>query len=131
MSNAIQAQIKSKIENFASELEGLVRRAALDAVADALGTNRARATGNVGRPSIAKGAPKKTGRGGRRPSLASGPAAEEILKHIKSNPGQRAEQVRAALGVAKNVWVPAVKKLIDEKKISKKGQKRATTYTAK
>ena len=58
-------------------------------------------------------------------------AAEKILAHVKAKPGQRSELVRAAAGVAKNVWIPAVQQLIAEKKIVSKGQKRGTTFTAK
>jgi hypothetical protein len=136
MSNDIQTQIKAKIDTFASELEALVRQAALEAVAGALGTSGA-GRGRPGRPAAkaarapAAAATRRGGRRRRRSPQALGAASETILKHVKAHPGQRAEEVRAAVGMDKNLWIPAVKKLIEDKKIIKKGEKRATTYTAK
>jgi hypothetical protein len=130
MSDNIQAQIKSQIDAFARELEALVRQAALEAVGEALGTAKPR----VGRPPAAKAMPAKRGPkkgAGRRSSADRGAVAEQILKYIHANPGQRSEEIRSAIGVEKNVWQPAIAELLSQKKVAKKGNKRATTYTAK
>ena len=56
---------------------------------------------------------------------------QSLFTHVKRNPGQRIEQIGQALGVStKELALPA-KKLIGEKKLGTKGQKRATTYFPK
>ena len=50
---------------------------------------------------------------------------------VSENPGQRIEQVGTALGVATKELTLPVRKLVSEKKLSTKCQKRATTYFAK
>jgi hypothetical protein len=56
---------------------------------------------------------------------------KKLHSFVAKNPGQRIEQVGKALGVATKELVLLVKKLVGEKKLSTKGQKRATTYFAK
>jgi hypothetical protein len=132
MSNDIQIQIKSKIAAFAGELESLVRQAAIAAVGDALGASPAVARAStVSRAAVVLPIKSSGPRRQRRSAMALEAAADHILKHIKTHPGQRAEDVRSALGIEKNVWVPAIGKLVEKKQVAKKGQKRATTYTAK
>jgi len=56
---------------------------------------------------------------------------KKLHGYIAKNPGQRIEQIAASLDIStKELNLPA-KKLISEKKLSTKGQKRATTYFAK
>lgn len=83
---------------------------------------------------------------GRAPSLAAGsmrPAAggrrsteqlEEIIKtlrsYVKKNPGQRIEQIATALKLDTKSLTRPMAKLLEAKEVKKKGQRRATTYTA-
>jgi hypothetical protein len=56
---------------------------------------------------------------------------KKLHGYIAKNPGQRIEQIAQGLDITtKELNLPA-KKLISEKKLSTKGQKRATTYFAK
>jgi hypothetical protein len=137
MKSDIQGQIKAKIETFAGELEALVRQAAVDAVSEILGHGGAKVSvtrlyGSRGPRALRTIAAAHVvkGRRGRRPSPASSAVAERIVAHFRSHPGQRAEEARAALRVEKSIWNPAIRRLIDMKKLSKRGEKRATTYTA-
>jgi hypothetical protein len=54
----------------------------------------------------------------------------DLGAYIKKNPGQRIEQIGKAMGVATKDLALPVKKLIAEKAIRTRGQKRATAYFA-
>jgi hypothetical protein len=48
---------------------------------------------------------------------------------VKKNPkGLRAEQIRAELGIDKREWMRPLEAALGSKKLTKKGEKRATTY---
>jgi len=52
-----------------------------------------------------------------------------IVALVKKHPkGLRAEQIRAELGIAKKEWVRPLGLALDSKKLTKKGEKRSTTY---
>src|SRR5206468_1714324 len=53
---------------------------------------------------------------------------DKLGAFIKKTPGQRIEQIGKALGTPTKELALPVKKLVAAKKISTKGQKRATTY---
>ncbi len=140
LDSALQKELRRRIEAFVTDLEGLVRRAALQAVADALGGGsvatapRVRAATKKPAPKAAKAtkasksAPKKRV---RRSAADLERAAATILDHVTRNPGQGAEQIKAALGIPTAAWALPVKKLLDEGRIAAKGAKRSTTYVAK
>jgi hypothetical protein len=48
-----------------------------------------------------------------------------VKKHDK---GLRAEQIRSQLGIAKKEWARPLEAALASKKLTKKGEKRATTY---
>jgi hypothetical protein len=138
--SALQRELRKRIEAFVTDLEGLVRRAALQAVAQALGGSvPARAAEQPAR----RGRPKK---GAAKPSKPSKPApkkrvrrtaadlertAAAILDHVSKHPGQGAEEIKAALHLATAAWALPIKKLVDEGRIVTRGAKRSTTYAAK
>lgn len=70
--------------------------------------------------------------GGRRPSEAVEKVGNLIVSHLRKNPDSRVEQIAAALGnqTTKDLALP-IKKLLSEKSIVKKGQRRGTTYRAR
>ena len=54
--------------------------------------------------------------------------AATLLAHVKSNPGQRGEQIAEVLGVdTKQLRLP-MQKLIDEASVKTKGQRRGMRY---
>jgi hypothetical protein len=137
----VQLQIHAKIDEFSRELEALVRKAALGAVADALGQNAPAAAKRPGRPPAAHkpakaekaAAPAKAAKRRGRPARGGGigiaaAAAEQILAYFKSHPGQRADEARSALRIDRNAWKPAVSKLLSERKLRKTGDRGSTTY---
>ena len=129
----INAEIRSHIDRFAVELERLVKSAAVAAVTQALGSDASprasRPTRGASQTKPAKAAATK-GRptGSKRPPEEIARTVERLLAAIKSKPGQRIEEIGAALRTStKKLALPA-KKLIANKKIKTKGVKRATRY---
>jgi hypothetical protein len=58
--------------------------------------------------------------------------ADSIVSLVrKHHGGLRAEQIRAELGIAKNAWMRPLELALSSKKLTKKGEKRATTYFSK
>jgi len=131
----INETIRAALDAFVNDLSSLIQEAALESVEDAL----------AGASAI----PGRRGRGARAaaPSFVSlsqnrkkgakrtPEELEQLIKklhgYIAKNPGQRIEQIAQGLDIStKELNLPA-KKLISEKKLSTKGQKRATTYFAK
>lgn len=154
MSSDVRAEIQRLVDTFVTDLEALVRRAALETVAQALGAapppagaasrppsrlpeaGRARGRGPVApaaAPARGRGA-SRAERGGERVRRSSDQieaTADRILRHVEQNPGHRSEDIRAALGLAKNEWQLTVKRLIDTGRLATRGEKRATVYFLK
>jgi hypothetical protein len=58
--------------------------------------------------------------------------ADGIVSLVKKHKGGlRAEQIRAELGIAKKEWARPLEDALASKKLTKKGEKRATTYFAR
>src|SRR5450432_3065356 len=132
--NSVNDRIRSRVEAFAEELSALIRDSAMETVRDALGGS---------------GAPRRgarAGRGGSSPAPVRGGRREKgqkrdpgeierltgrLLDYVKSNTGQRIEQIAAGMGTATKELNLPVKKLIAQKSVRTKGQKRATQYFAR
>ena len=132
-------EIRARVEAFTADLTALIHKAALDAVNEVLGGTGASAPSRrnkPGRPSGSSAKAAKTSRAqGRRPGEKRDPTVlaavvEKLYGYIKANPGKRIEPIGAALGIATKELALPVKKLMAAKRITSKGQKRATTYSA-
>lgn len=55
---------------------------------------------------------------------------QRIVDYVRKNPGQRAETIKAALGLTTKDWALPVVRLVERNALRPKGEKRATTYTA-
>jgi len=133
--NTVNDRIRSRVEAFAEELSALIRDSAMETVRDALGGGSApRRAGRPGR-AAASAAPVRAG-GRREKGQKRDPGEIErltgrLLDYVKGNAGQRIEQIAAGMGtVTKELNLP-VKKLIAQKSLKTKGQKRATQYFAR
>ncbi len=149
----IEHELRSRVDHFVSELSALIRRQALQAVEEVLkkGDGGAAQPRKAGRP--AKAAPEgeakqAKARGGAKakPAAAAAAAAakrragekrtpqqlaaitEQVFNYIKSNGGQGVEQIAKALGTSTKELTLPIRKLLADKKIGSKGQKRATRY---
>jgi hypothetical protein len=56
--------------------------------------------------------------------------SDTLLAHVKANPGQRGEQIAAALKTDVTTMRRPMQTLIAARKVSTKGQRRGTTYYA-
>lgn len=125
-------KIQSIIDTFVTELSAALAEASHTAISAALGGASAAPVG-PGRPAKRAqpaGLTKKP-RGAKRSPDELVKLTQSLETYVKRNPGQRIEQIGQALGTAtKELALPA-KKLIAEKKLRTKGQKRATVYFAK
>ena len=130
----INDTIRSALDAFVEDLSNLIQQAALESVELALASASA-IPGRRGR-GARQAAPVFASLGNRKKGAKR--TAEELDQLIKrlhgyiaKNPGQRIEQIAQGLDIStKELNLPA-KKLIGDKKLSTKGQKRATTYFAK
>ncbi len=126
----MQNEIRDLVESFATELTALVRRTALEQVHSALSgsTSNGRKTRGPGRP--ASGARRARGGTGKRSSEQVDAFAAKILDVVKKNPGLRGEQLSAAMKTdTKSLRLPMLK-LIGDKKVKTKGQRRGMMYYA-
>jgi DNA-binding NtrC family response regulator len=144
----IEHELRSRVDHFVNELSALIRRQALQAVEEVLkkGEGGAAHARKAGRP--AKAAPEAEvkqakARGGAKakPAAAAKRRAgekrtpqqlaqitEQVFNYIKSNGGQGVEQIAKALGTSTKELTLPIRKLLADKKIGSKGQKRATRY---
>lgn len=127
--NDVNRQIRDRIEAFVSELNDLVRRAALEAVSDALRSGGA--PGLARRGAVADRAPGQLRRGGgkRTPEEIEG-TAQQILAYVQRTPGQGVEQMARDLDISTRELTLPIKKLLSGGQITTKGHKRATKYFA-
>jgi predicted HTH transcriptional regulator len=131
-------ELQRRVDEFVRDLEVLIRKAAFEAVAEALGQEAGealppRTTSDkrvVGRPKAADKAEPSAGRV-RRSAAQIEATAAKILAYVSENPGARAETIKEALNLSAKEWGLPVQRLIAEGKIATKGAKRATTYSLK
>lgn len=132
--NAVSDQIRSRVEEFVDELSALIRQSAMDTVTKVLGGE------GDGRRGGRRGATRvlaAEGRGRARPKGAKRSQDElerltgRLLAYVKGNAGQRIEQIAKGMGVSTRELNLPAKKLLGNKSIRTKGQKRATQYFPK
>lgn len=123
-------QIRTLVEEFTSKLELMIRRTALEQVAAALG-DAVQTRRGPGRPrATGKSAGPRAKKGGKRTPASLEQMGARLLAHVKANPGQRGEQIAAALKTdVKTMRLPLLR-LIADKKVKTKGQRRGMTYFA-
>lgn len=61
---------------------------------------------------------------------SAGVSAEALLEHVRAHPGQRGEQIAAALGTDTSAMRPVMKGLVETGKVKTAGMKRGMSYAA-
>ena len=124
-------RMKTSAELFAEYQEALKREIAEEQYAKARADLVSELGGGIANKSKPGPKPKtapKARKGAKRDPGELDALTEKLGAFIKKNPGQRIEQVRKELGVTTKDLALPVKRLLAAKKVSTKGQKRATTY---
>jgi DNA-binding NtrC family response regulator len=130
MSN-IDDEVRETIESFVEQLKGLIQRAALESVQNALsGGQQPLRKGSKRQVAHAAAAAPQYETGSKRSPAELAALIKRLHSHIVKNPGLRIEKIGDGLGVPTKALVLPVKRLISEKRITTKGQKRATVYFA-
>src|SRR5580658_9781838 len=121
-------------QNFATEVLVLARSASIeDIISETSGAPLKR---GPGRPPKSHSAVDASTLPSTIPAKRMGPAiidsvASLITRYVKSHQGARAEAIRKELGIPKNKWARPLAFALEKKGLSKKGEKRATTYWVK
>jgi hypothetical protein len=134
----VSEQVRSRVESFVAELSDLIRRSAMETVQQALaGGDEAPRRGRRGAVGGRRGgavvarATRARAKGAKRSPDELEKLTGQLLSYVKSNPGQRIEQIADGMGTStKELNLPA-KKLLGTKSIKTRGHKRATQYFPK
>jgi hypothetical protein len=124
----IDDELLETIDSFVEQLKGLIQKRALESVQTALHGGAVPRRGSKLVRSALAGS-------GYEASTKRSPAElaaliKKLHGHIAKHPGLRIEKIGAGLGLPTKALVLPVKRLISEKKVFTKGQKRATVYFA-
>jgi len=133
---SLNDQIRLRVEAFVSELESLIREAALQSISEALGGKSVthRRPSPAPRPHRSEAEPRHSGgkKARIRRSLSQLAAvADRVHAYVSENPGKRGEEIKSALKIGTKEWARPVQMLIESGRVTTKGEKRATSYFAK
>lgn len=130
--NPVSDQIRSRVEEFVDELSSLIRQSAMDTVAQVLGgvgeSRRGRRGASAGRGSAVEARGRARAKGAKRSQDELERLTARLLTYVKANAGQRIEQIAKGMAVSTRELNLPAKKLLADKSIRTKGQKRATQY---
>jgi hypothetical protein len=135
--SSLRTTIESLASEFAASILDALRSASIDELADVAGRGVARRGPGRPRSEAGEGAaagPTRRGHGGRLGRRSAGDISRMIESIVdvlaKSSAGLRAEQIRETLGVEAKELPRPLAEAISSGRITKSGQKRATTYFA-
>jgi hypothetical protein len=128
---SLRSQLDALAHSFADGVLQAIRSASIEELhAEGGGPRRARGGGTTaGNPGPRK---TKSGRLARRSGDQIAAAVEGVVALLKKNKtGLRSEQIKKTLGLDTREVPRILKTGLASKKLAKKGQKRATVYTAR
>ena len=125
-----QAEMNRVVQGFVSQIAALARQAALDTLGAAF--SQAQATPSTGSslnaPAASRPGRPAGGRGAKRTQADIEAMSSKVVAFIKAHPGLRIEQINKELGTTTKDLALPLRKLVSDKVLATKGQKRATTY---
>jgi hypothetical protein len=133
----LRSSIQSLAETFAAGVLHAIRSASLEDIlaegpAAKRGPGRPPGKRGPGRPAAVASAAATSTRLARRSADDIAAVTDSIVALVKKHgSGLRAEQIRAELKIDKKEWMRPLEAALASKKLTKKGEKRATTYFAK
>lgn len=123
----VESEIRARVEAFAADLVNLIKSSALDVVHEALGQPQdGRRRGSLGGAAVSLLSGRE--KGAKRDPQVLEALVEKLGAFVIKNPGKRIEEIGSELSIATKELALPVKKLIAAKRITTKGQRRATTY---
>lgn len=138
------SEIQALIDSFATQLQMLTKRSALEQVLASLGGTAPAAKRGRGRPKGSKNKPTPTvksatpaaapmkilavRKGKRRSAADVEQMGATLTSFVKANPGQRGEQIAKALRTDVGTIRLPMQAMIAAKKITTRGQRRGMTY---
>ena len=128
--STIDDAIREAVESFVAQLRGLIQQAALESVQTALNGNQPARRGSKPQRTAAVPGSLRSETGAKRTPAELAALIKRLHTHIAKHPGLRIEEIGTGLGIPTKALVLPVKRLISERKIATKGQKRATVYFA-
>lgn len=131
----IENELRSIVDGFVNDLSELVRRQAVGAIGAHLerGQGASVAPARAPRAAAPRGRAIEPAAAKRRPGEKRTPRelaelVERLFDYIRSNPGQGVEHIGRALATpTKDLTLP-LRKLLNKKRVTSKGRKRATSY---
>jgi hypothetical protein len=115
-------RMRARIDAFVAELTELVRQATFEKLAAALESPDGVPSKVAGRDGARAG--------GKRTAPEIEAQCARILAFVSKHPGQGAEAIAQGLGTSPRGLTLALKRLMANRQITRKGQKRATRYFA-
>mgnify|MGYP001551406701 CR=1 FL=1 len=123
--------IAARVQSFTEELSFLIRQAALQQISAAFGTSPVSKHRIVAVTAFKAQKTSKSDARVRRSPEQLEAVSKAIAKFVSSKEGVRVEQISAALQLPTKELSGPIKVLLESKQISKRGDRRATTYFAK
>jgi hypothetical protein len=133
-----QNDMNHAVQSFVAQVTELARRAALETLGSAFGGGAPRArgvsrNGDGGSPAVetvvvGRAGRPRGGRGAKRTAADLEAMCEKFAAFVKANPGLRIEQINKELGTTTKDLALPIRKLLADKVVASKGQKRSTTY---
>jgi hypothetical protein len=128
-----QNDMNQVVQGFVTQITELARRAALETLESAFG---GKSGGSRGAPAaialhiagVARAGRPRGGRGAKRTAEDLAAMSDKFAAFVKANPGLRIEQINKQLGTTTKDLALPIRKLVADKVIAVKGQKRSTTY---
>jgi hypothetical protein len=129
---ALSETLATLAQTFATEVLALAKSASIDdIIAETAGVPVKRGPGRPPKSSSTVDvSPLPTTAKRMGPAMIDS-VANLITRYVKSHQGARAEVIRKELGIPKNKWAIPLALALEKKGLSKKGEKRATTYWVK